>query len=348
MHFKALIDAVVRQTTVLIAHLATAAGVRAPLSHLVNQVFLDLVTELEAQGLGRKVVADMFGIALRSYQLKVRRLSESSTDRDRTLWEATLTFVQGEGPVSRARVLQRMRYDDDALVRAVLHDLVESGLVYKTGRGDGTVYRAADPEELGDAFQANQRDTAAHFVWIQVYRAGPVTLEWLIRETRLESEVLERALGDLVDDGRVERHDVAEATTWRCPTCVLPTGTTVGWEAALFDHFQAVVSAMCLKLGAGQARSLPSDLVGGSTWSFDVWEGHPHREEVTGLLRELRDRVSKLRTEVTLFNDHHGRPDTAQQVTVYLGQAVTGLDATPSIGKGDADTSEPLDRDRAG
>jgi hypothetical protein len=38
-----LIDAIVRQTTVLIAQLATAAGVRAPLAHTANQVFVDLV-----------------------------------------------------------------------------------------------------------------------------------------------------------------------------------------------------------------------------------------------------------------------------------------------------------------
>ncbi|MEZ4464475.1 MAG: hypothetical protein R3F43_08195 [bacterium] len=149
MDFSALIDAIVRQTTVLIAHLATAAGVRAPLAHVANQVFLELVRELEAQGLGRKVVADMFGIALRSYQLKVQRLSESATDRQRTLWNATLDFIQTSGPVSRTRVMQRFAHDDEGQVRAVLHDLVESGLVYRTGGGLGTAYRAASPDDLG-------------------------------------------------------------------------------------------------------------------------------------------------------------------------------------------------------
>jgi len=38
-----LIDALVRQTTVLVAQLATAAGSRAQLAHTANQVFLDLV-----------------------------------------------------------------------------------------------------------------------------------------------------------------------------------------------------------------------------------------------------------------------------------------------------------------
>ncbi len=39
MNVNALIDAIVHQTTVLVAHLATASGVRAPLAHVANQVF---------------------------------------------------------------------------------------------------------------------------------------------------------------------------------------------------------------------------------------------------------------------------------------------------------------------
>ena len=92
-HF--LIDAIVRQTTVLIAQLATAGGVRAPLAHVANQVFLDLAKELEAQGVSRKVGADMFGMALRAYTRKVRRLAQCATDQNRSLWEAVYDFVRG-------------------------------------------------------------------------------------------------------------------------------------------------------------------------------------------------------------------------------------------------------------
>src|SRR5688572_10412835 len=71
-----LIDAIVRQTTVLIAQLATAGGVRAPLAHLANQVFLELTRALEEQGVSRRVGADMFGMALRAYVRKIQRVSE--------------------------------------------------------------------------------------------------------------------------------------------------------------------------------------------------------------------------------------------------------------------------------
>ena len=43
MDTKLLIDAIVQQTTVLIAQLSTAAGIRAPLARLADQVFLDRI-----------------------------------------------------------------------------------------------------------------------------------------------------------------------------------------------------------------------------------------------------------------------------------------------------------------
>jgi hypothetical protein len=50
MDTRHLIDAVVRQTTVLIAQLSTSAGIRAPLAHIADQIFLDLARQIEAQG----------------------------------------------------------------------------------------------------------------------------------------------------------------------------------------------------------------------------------------------------------------------------------------------------------
>lgn len=67
VNVKVLIDAIVRQNMVLVAQLSTAAGLRAPLAHVANDVFLDLVAELESQGVRQRVIADMFGLALRSY-----------------------------------------------------------------------------------------------------------------------------------------------------------------------------------------------------------------------------------------------------------------------------------------
>jgi hypothetical protein len=112
MNAQLLIDSIVRQVTVLIAQLATSGGVRAPIAHLANQVFVELADELQAQGVSRKVSADMFGMALRPYIRKLRRLTEGNTDAGKTLWQAVLDFIGGEGMVTRTRVLERFSRDD--------------------------------------------------------------------------------------------------------------------------------------------------------------------------------------------------------------------------------------------
>jgi hypothetical protein len=148
MNVSYLIDSIVQHTTVLIAQVATTAGVRAPLAHVANRVFLDLVTEIERQGVARKVVADMFGLALRSYQLKVQRLSESASDPGRTLWEAVYNFLKDSDVATRAEIMTRFASDDDGSIGSILNDLVETGRVYKTGRAHSSVYRLTSEEEL--------------------------------------------------------------------------------------------------------------------------------------------------------------------------------------------------------
>jgi len=326
-----LIDAIVRQTTVLIAHLATSAGMRAPLAHLANQVFYDLVRELESQGLGRRVVADMFGIALRSYQLKVRRISESISIRDRSLWEAVYGFVQGEGSVRRFRILERFARDDEAQVKAVLHDLVESGLVFRAGRGLEAVYRAVDPDDAL-ALDPADPEALATFVWALIYREGPLDRQTVAERMSTDAAQLEPTLDRLLADGRIaEGDDGLQATGF-----VVPLGSEVGYEAALFDHFQAMVTAVCAKLTGGQSQALRSDTTGGSTWSFDIWPGHPHEEAVYGLLGQLRAEVAPLRAAVHAHNEAHGEPSDATRVTLYLGQGVVqGAAGEPPGASGD-------------
>src|SRR6188768_398785 len=105
MNTKLLIDAIVHQTTVLIAQLSTASGIRAPLAHVADQVFLELSREIEAQGVSRKVAADMFGLAIRTYQKKVQRVTESVAAHERTLWQLVLDHLHERGSTSRRELL---------------------------------------------------------------------------------------------------------------------------------------------------------------------------------------------------------------------------------------------------
>ena len=201
MNVDVLIDSIVRQTTVLIAQLGTTAGMRAPLAHVANQVFLDLAKELKRQGLGQKVIADMFGLALRTYHAKVRRLSESSTFNGRSRWEAIVEFIQDKGTVARAEVLQRFRNDDSAVVRAILKDLVDAGLVFRAGQGERTAYRSAKPDEYGVLEGAEQREGLVSFVWVGLNRFGPASAAELSANIPLSSEQISDAFETLVADG---------------------------------------------------------------------------------------------------------------------------------------------------
>ena len=172
-----LIDAIVRQTTVLIARLSTVEGVRSPLGHIANEVFVGLVAELENQGVSKKVIADMFGMALRSYRQKVQRLGESVTARGVTLWTPCSASSPNAARRAARELFAQFQYDDEASVRGILNDLVESGLIVRSGRGDDTRYRIATAEELRDlgAFaESRPQDAHAALVWVQIYREGPM------------------------------------------------------------------------------------------------------------------------------------------------------------------------------
>ena len=319
MNALVLIDSVVRQTTVLIGQLATAGGIRAPLSHLANQVFLELANELETQGLSRKVSADMFGMALRAYIRKVRRLSEARTEQGRTLWQAVLDFVQHEQPVTRERVLQRFERDGEIEVSAVLRDLTDSGLVVASGTGRTAVFRVATDEELGSASRSSSAPGVEELAWVLTYRHGPVTLEELAALLRLDPEQVGTVVERLYRSGRVQRTSAGRIAA---QDFVIPLGSNVGWEAAVFDHFQAIVQTIGQRLHQLSFEADTSRPVGGSTYSFDVWPGHPLEAEVKGQLAELRTRLGELRKRVSAHNEHHGLERAHQQVITYVGQCI--------------------------
>jgi hypothetical protein len=304
MNAQILIDAVVRQTMVLIAQLSTADGVRSPLSHVADEVFIALVRELESQGVGKKVIADMFSLALRSYQQKVQRLTESETRRGTTLWSAIHSFLADHPSATRDQVLKHFKHDEELKVRSILSDLVESGLVCRSGKGQETAYRLATDEELeqlGTTASADTEATHAALVGVHVYREGPLPPARLEERMRIE-----------------QRPDGPYYTTEQC---LIPVGEAAGWEAAVIDHHRAVLNALAAKVVSGKHTSAAADEVGGTTWSFDLWPGHPREQEVRKLLSSLRSQVVPLWNDVAAYNQEH-RPAHTYKVTVYCGQYV--------------------------
>lgn len=332
MESKLLIDAIIQQTTVLIAQLSTAAGIRAPLAHIADQVFLELAREIERQGVSRKVVADMFGMALRSYQKRVHRLNESASVRNRTLWEATLEFVSEQQQVTRTRIDERFQHDPTEDVAAVLNDLVGSGLLYASGRGQHALYRAVTAADRRAAETEDNIEGLADLVWVAVNRRHATTVAGLRAALNVADEPLRKAIDHLLAHDRLTQSGPEDQAELRASTVLLPVGAEHGWEAAVFDHFSTVAAAIGAKVQRGP-RSAAGDVVGGATLSFDVHPAHPLEAEVYGLLARVRGESNALWNRVVAFNRENPVAEEFQtKVSFYFGQNVQRLgtnDETP-------------------
>ena len=317
MNLKLLIDGIVRQTTVLIAQLSTSSGTRSPLAHVADQVFFELAREIEAQGVGRRVAADMFGMALRAYQKKMHRLTESASARDRTLWEAVLSYI-GEGETTRARIEERFKHDGPREVAAVLHDLVRSGLVYATGGGDHAVY-GLTRDEVRDRVQSRAAlDSLANVAWLKVFRGEARSAEELKAVLPAQADEVAAAIDELIARGRLTRKgDALESAN-----VVLPLGAEQGWEAAVLDHYRAVAVAIATKVRAGFGGAPGGDRTGGATVTYTVHERHPHADEVHELMRTTRIRAQALWERVAAHNEAHPPDESAARVTFYVGQTI--------------------------
>jgi hypothetical protein len=337
-----LIEAIMQQTTLLIAQLSTAAGIRAPLARLADQVFLELSRELEAQGVTRKVAADMFGLALRSYQKKIQRLSESATQREQTLWEVVLDYLRRKDGDSRRSLLAAFTRENPQDLAAVLKDLLSSGVISATGKGASAYYQVSSPEARAAVAEQSEFDVITHLVWLAVYDQQPVELDALVARLPYAAEVSQRAIAALVDDARITSD---AGTVLRCTRLQIPVGAEQGWEAAVFDHFRAMANAIGAKLRTIGTRSSQVDRVGGSTLSFSVHAGHPFEDEVYGLLARVRADVNALWDRVSEYNGEHGiDSDGRVEVTFYFGQHVVVDEPASEVTAVAADSGEEDER----
>ena len=342
MHSRLLIDQIMQQTTVLIAQLSTAAGIRAPLSHIADQVFLDLSNSIESQGVSRKVAADMFGLALRTYQRRVQAITESVSVRNRTIWEAIFEYIQHDDGRLRGDILHRFRWDEESSVKAVIHDLVTSGLIYGVGRGENTLYKVTPEHDLKTLAESGDNEHLAALVWVHIYRQGAVDLSQLADQLRQTKESLRTVLERLISEGKllanqIDNDEGSKITYYQAQTCSVPIGDKQGWEAAVYDHFQSMAKAIANKLNQYGAGSDYKDHIGGATLSFDLYPGHPQEDEVLSLLNRYRKEINVLWDKVVQTNQAQrdeqsslpiqptpSQPTPSQpfKVTFYLGQNV--------------------------
>lgn len=315
MQLKLLIDGIVQQTTVLLARLSTSAGVRSPLGQLADQVFLELARELENQGVAKVLVADMFGLALRTYQRRTQRLTESASAQSRTLWESVYSFIRA-GEVTRGRIDERFRNDGEREVAAVLADLVRSGLVYFTGAGASAVYGLNTDKVRAVAQDAYDREALAHYAWFKLFHREVSSAEELYAELPCERGEAEAVLADLRHSGRV----IDEHGRLAAVNLVIPPGAPEGIETSLLDHYRAVAALVAERVTKGAD---PERRSGGSTFSFRLDTTHPHYAEVVSLLTTTRERTQELWEKVMAVNEVSPPSEDAPKITFYVGQVLT-------------------------
>ena len=135
--------------------------------------------------------------------------------------------------------------------------------------------------------------------------------------------------------GHVEREERGLEPLYRSERLAPEPSAGAGWEAAVYDHFQAVVRTVCARLDRDTAREGYREYIGGSTYSLDIHPEHPLRAEVLGTLAAIRAQLGDLRKRV---NEHNAellqrrsagaepfrqaeRPQR-ERVVVYAGQCV--------------------------
>jgi len=240
------------------------------------------------------------------------------------LWEAVLEFVTAHTPVRRADIIDRFRHDDELAVTSVLADLVTTGLVYSSGRGDAAVYGITSDADRQALASEDANEALAMLLWGHVFRSPGITTSSLLAVTRAGEPEARAALARLMGDGRIARDGESDDSALHASSFVIAEGASQGWEAAVFDHYQALAGAVVEKLRRRASGSATRDRVGGTTLHFGVHPGHPYEERVYGILRRVRDDLNALWNEVVAYNREHPIADeAATRVTFYFGQNVT-------------------------
>jgi hypothetical protein len=183
------------------------------------------------------------------------------------------------------------------------------------------VYRIANEPPPGEKGR-QQEDAMDSLLWAIIRREGPLGLQALSVKSSLGPAQLEASITRLLTDGRVEAAEGPTEPAFRARSIVVPLGARTGWEAATYDHFHALVKTIICKLHQDAEGAKTKDVIGGSTYTFEVWGGHPLRDQVLAQLEGFREATSALREQVDAFNARVERPAAHERVTVYRGQCV--------------------------
>lgn len=283
-----------------------------PLGQVAERMFHGLACELHSMQIRRRVAADMFGMAPRAYLRKVRRAEESVTDHGYSLWQAVYEHIASTQGVELPSLIQRFHRDDEGVLRGVLSDLRDSGLVTTTGRGTTTVFVATSGRELG-AQLARGSESTDELVWAVIYREGPLDRGQLAQFVGLPDRELDLVLQRLKDQARVYERAKRDRILLSTTATVPDNEAKERWEAATFEHYHAAVRALSTLLARPTAENTAT-----ATLTFNLWPGHPLQDDVERLFLRMRADADALRLRIEAFNQ--SRPQQKpERVVLYLG-----------------------------
>jgi len=330
MNFSNLVERIVPLVAELFATLASRDPLRMHFADIAGKTLLDIVQTLRSDGISQEAIAASLEMTITGFRAKMKKLAQEFEEVDavpgdagpRTLLERVHGFVYEEGG---DRVGTRYQDIADAFrgvkpdsLRGVLHFLVQSGVLSVTGRGATREYRTipqrrADSASLADAV-------------VMLYRDGPMTVAELAHRLEVPTATARRFVERLEGEGRLEPGGGPTGeTTYKATSYHVPMGSADGYEAALWDHFQAVVRSVNKKVRLGRYNASLHDVNGGTTFSFDVAEDSELFEELSGFLQSMRVQMEAWRERAL---EEVPPPGTSsKRVTIYTGQMVEDRDA---------------------
>jgi hypothetical protein len=101
---------------------------------------------------------------------------------------------------------------------------------------------------------ANDAAALSGLLWMAIYRQqGGASEDELAEALGVARDAIDEPLGELQGEGRITQGDDGR---WRAATVTIAVGAQVGWEAAVFDHYQAVATCVreCVDAG-GEPRT---------------------------------------------------------------------------------------------
>lgn len=315
MSAKQLVHAVLKMSARLVGAIATSDGRRAPLGDLSLRVPYYVGTELANRGVPQKVIADMLSMSLRTYQARVRAVLPPTPD---SISDRIVSLLREHGAMTKDELLAELAPRDESLVRSSLRDAVAHGQARKIE------WRGIVRYEVVDGVTGQRESQSDEVEWLlrfMLYRLGRASASTIAAETGMSEAQARLTLNDLTRRGQVRVIEDEPLSYAIDGDVAKPIQNDMGWEASAFHHFAAVVDAMVHKLDTVGRRTQRADTTGGSTYTYDIWEGHPLEEEVEGLLGRFREIASRLDKEDRKLKSQVDMRPT-KRVRLYFGQFV--------------------------